>query len=123
MRRGGAASTMYAVTLWPFTFGPFAPWPLKGRGPKKAAVLIPPWREKLSFAADGVTLTHPLPVTHSLPAQDEGEPDCEHPPRETLLWSIVTAALRARARPTTLVPLVRVMLANASVLPWKAVPV
>src|SRR6188474_306605 len=48
---------------------------------------------------------------------------CAQLPTDTLLLSRVTAALTAKARPTTVVPPVRVMLAEARMLPWNAVPV
>src|SRR6185436_10202606 len=42
--------------------------------------------------------------------------------RNTLLVSIVTAPVRARTRPDTLVPIPRVMLDSATMLPLKAAP-
>src|SRR3989442_9315033 len=50
-------------------------------------------------------------------------PAVSHNTAETLLVSIVTAPLSAKALPDTLAPVVRVMLATARIFPVNAVPV
>lgn len=47
----------------------------------------------------------------------------EHAAKETLLVSIVTAPVRARARPAIVAPVVRLMLSRARILPTKVVVV
>jgi hypothetical protein len=84
---------------------------------------VEPLLEPTSKVASEALSTAPEPLSEPVPASTPASAKVAHVGMEIALVSIVTAALRARARPLTVAPVVRAMFVSARMLPLNAVVV